>query len=91
MSALGATVVEGQKEHTLRLVRHVRRFFAKEAPAEIWALFRPRMDNLHSSQAMEVCRLLSLFCLSEGFVVQIITHYAGMHTDFEQLSCAARH
>lgn len=52
---VGATVVEGQKEHTLRLVRHVRRFFAKEAPAEIWALFRPKMDNLHSSQAMEVC------------------------------------
>ncbi|BDA49513.1 probable proteasome activator complex subunit 4 [Coccomyxa sp. Obi] len=59
MTALGATVVEGQKEHTLRLVRHVRRFFAKEAPAEIWALFRPKMDNLHSSQAMEALGWLS--------------------------------
>ena len=58
VSVVGATVVEGQKEHTLRLVRHVRRFFAKEAPAEIWALFRPKMDNLHSSQAMEVCATL---------------------------------
>lgn len=54
MCAAGASVVEGQKEHTLKLVRHVRRFFSKEAPVEIWAEFRPKMENLHSSEAMEV-------------------------------------
>ncbi len=46
--------MEGQKEYTLKLVRHVRRFFSKEAPLEIWSEFRPKMENLHSSDAMEV-------------------------------------